>query len=302
MHNKGKAGPGSGGLWSQKVSSVLLLGDGQKSRVGTTLPEVQAWLEARGIRVQVEGDVRQFAQQHLEGCPLPSPVPDLIVVLGGDGSVLTAVRSFGEHPVPVLGIHFGRVGFLAPVLGKHWERGLSDALEGRCLVEERMRMEIELEDGSLFLALNDAVLARPADATMVGLSLFVNEEHATDYHSDGLIVSTASGSTAYSLAAGGPILAPDLQGLVVTPISAHALAHRPLVLAPESQVGVLVVRSKQGVALVLDGQRVALLQEGSRVIVRRHNVNYPLLVPSGMDPWQRLSDRLGWSGSLAELG
>ncbi len=299
MHNKQKAG---GRLWSQKVSSVLLLGDGQKSRVGTTLPEVQTWLEARGIRVQVEGDVRQFAQQHLEGCPLPDPVPDLIVVLGGDGSVLTAVRSFGEHPVPVLGIHFGRVGFLAPVLGNQWEQGLLDALEGRCLVEERMRMEIELEDGSLFLALNDAVLARPADASMVGLSLFVNDEHATDYHADGLIVSTASGSTAYSLAAGGPILAPDLQGLVVTPISAHALAHRPLVLAPESLVGVLVVRSRQGVALVLDGQRVALLQEGSQVVVRRHDVNYPLLVPSGMDPWQRLSDRLGWSGSLAELG
>ncbi len=302
MHNKQTSGPRKGGLWERKVSSVLLLGDGQKKRVGTTLPEVQAWLERRGIHVQVEGDVRQYAQQHLEGCPLPDPVPDLIVVLGGDGSVLTAVRSFGEQPVPVLGIHFGRVGFLAPVLGGHWEQGLLDALEGRCFVEERMRIEIELEDGSLFLALNDAVLSRPVDSSMVGLSLSVNDEHATDYHADGLILSTASGSTAYSLAAGGPILAPDLQGFVVTPISAHALAHRPLVLAPESQVGVQIVRSKRGVALVLDGQRVAILQQGSRVIVRRHPVNYPLLVPSGLDPWQRLSDRLGWSGSLADLG
>lgn len=163
-------------------------------------------------------------------------------------------------------------------------------------------MEVELEDGSLFLALNDAVLARPVESSMVGLSLFVNGEHATDYHADGLILATASGSTAYSLAAGGPILAPELQGLVVTPISAHALAHRPLVLAPGSQVTMKVVRSSQGVALVLDGQRVAQLQESSSVTVRRHRVNYPLLVPSGMDPWQRLSDRLGWSGTLAELG
>ncbi|MBL4770647.1 MAG: NAD(+)/NADH kinase [Planctomycetes bacterium] len=302
MHRKTQAGRNRKDLWQCDVKSVLLLGDGQKARVGSAMPEVEAWLIERGIRVQVEGDVRQFAQQHLEGCPLPDPVPDLIVVLGGDGSVLTAVRSFGEKPVPVLGIHFGRVGFLAPVLAEQWKQGLSDALGGRCFVEERMRMEVELEDGSLFLALNDVVLARPVESTMVGLSLSVDGEHATDYHADGLIVATASGSTAYSLAAGGPILAPELQGLVVTPISAHALAHRPLVLAPDSSVGVKVLRSSQGVALVLDGQRVALMQESSRVVVRRHGVNYPLLVPAGMDPWQRLSDRLGWSGTLAELG
>ncbi len=302
MHRKQKSPPGVQGLWNQPVESVLLLGDGQKARVETALPEVHDWLIQRGIQVQVEADVRQFAQQHLEGCPLPDPVPDLIVVLGGDGSVLTAVRSFGEVPVPVLGVHFGRVGFLAPVLGDQWEQGLQDALEGRCLVEERMRIEVELEDGSLFLALNDAVLARPVESSMVGLSLFVDGEHATDYHADGLILASASGSTAYSLAAGGPILAPDLQGLVVTPISAHALAHRPLVLAPSSQVTVKAVRSKKGVALVLDGQRVAQLQESTSVTIRRHKVNYPLLVPSGMDPWQRLSDRLGWSGTLAELG
>ncbi|MFT5200432.1 MAG: NAD+ kinase [Planctomycetota bacterium] len=302
MHRKSESGQSLGELWKKKVSSVLLLGDGQKSRVESALPEVKDWLIERGIRVQVETDVRHFAQQHLEGIPLPDPLPDLIVVLGGDGSVLTAVRSFGEHPVPVLGVHFGRVGFLAPVLGEHWRQGLEDALQGRCLVEQRMRMEVELEDGSLFLALNDAVLTRPVASSLVGLSLFVNGEHATDYHADGLILATASGSTAYSLAAGGPILAPELQGLVVTPISAHALAHRPLVLAPESLVTMKVVRCKAGVTLVLDGQQVALLQENSSVLVRRHALNYPLLVPSGMDPWQRLSDRLGWSGTLAELG
>jgi len=277
----------------------LLLGDGQKLSVESALGPMVRWLQERKIDVTVEPDVRGFAERHGDRGEGKPPEVDLVVVLGGDGSVLTAVRAFGRRPTLVLGVHFGRVGFLAPVLGNAWQAGLTEVLEGRCLVEMRMRLEVELPDGSRYLCLNDAVIARPAASAMVALKLYVDEQIATEYHADGLILATASGSTAYSLAAGGPILAPELQGIVVTPISAHALAHRPLVLGPESVVTTEVIRCKSGVAVVLDGHEVARLQEGGRLQVRRHPVDYPLLVPSGLDPWRRLSDRLGWRGSLA---
>ncbi len=287
--------------WKSPVRRILLLGDGQKLSVENTFGPMVEWLHARGIEVQVEPDVASFAQRHSGGLGKSSKPPeaDLVVVLGGDGSVLTAVRAFGSEPVPVLGVHFGRVGFLAPVLSDAWREGLQEALEGQSLVEQRMRLEAVLPDGSSHLCLNDAVVARPAASAMVALKLYVDNQVATEYHADGLILSTASGSTAYSLAAGGPILAPELKGIVVTPISAHALAHRPLVLGPDSEVITEVVRSKSGVAVVLDGHEVARLQEGGRLLVRRYPVDFPLLVPSGLDPWRRLSDRLGWRGSLA---
>ena len=293
----GAANPSAGGggrpHWNATVERVLVLGDGQKLSVESTLGPMVDWLRERGLSVHVEPDVRAFSQR-----TAPPPEVDWVVVLGGDGSVLTAVRAFGPNPVPVLGVHFGRVGFLAPVLGDAWQAGLTDALEGRCLVEQRMRLEVELPNGEIHYCLNDAVVARPAASAMVALQLLVDGQPATEYHADGLILATASGSTAYSLAAGGPILAPELQGLVVTPISAHALAHRPLVLGPESEVVTEVLRSRSGVAVVLDGQEVARLQEGARLAVRRCPVDYPLLVPSQLDPWRRLSDRLGWKGSL----
>ncbi len=293
MDRQGPHGAPGPRIWNDPVQRVLVLGDGQKLSVETTLGPMVDWLRSRDLSVDVEPDVRAFAQR-----TTPPPPADLVVVLGGDGSVLTAVRAFGPDPVPVLGVHFGRVGFLAPVLGNAWKEGLTEALEGRCLVEQRMRLQVELPGGEVHYCLNDAVVSRPAASAMVALQLLVDGQPATEYHADGLILATASGSTAYSLAAGGPILAPELQGIVVTPISAHALAHRPLVLGPGSEVVAEVLRSRSGVAVVLDGQEVARLQEGSRLAVRRCPVDYPLLVPSQLDPWRRLSDRLGWKGSL----
>ncbi|MEZ6004353.1 MAG: NAD(+)/NADH kinase [Planctomycetota bacterium] len=299
MHSDSKSGGAARRIWRAGVRSVLLLADGSKLRVENTLGAMVDWLQARGVETGVEPDIQGFAQRYTgHGKPTP-PAVDLVVVLGGDGSVLTAVRAWGRAPVPVLGVHFGRVGFLAPVLGHEWRQGLEDALEGRCLVEMRMRLAVELPGGETHLCLNDAVISRPAASAMVGLRLDVDGDPATEYHADGLILATASGSTAYSLAAGGPILAPELQGIVVTPISAHALAHRPLVLGPDSVVSTEVLRSNTGVAVVLDGHEVARLGEGARLVVRRAAADYPLLVPADLDPWRRLSDRLGWRGTLA---
>lgn len=283
--------------FTTRITRVVVLADGAKPEVRPRLAEVEAFLRERGLEVHLEPDVRAFCQSTEEAGPrLPFGKPDLVVVLGGDGSVLTAVRSFGDDPVPVLGINYGRVGFLAPVEAAAWRQGLQDALEGRATQELRMRLDVRTPDGRGFLALNDVVLARSPATNMISLSLRADGDRVGDYRADGLILATPSGSTAYNLAAGGPILAPTMDGIVATPISAHTLSHRPLVLAPEAELRVEVLAGPAQV--VVDGQPAGSLQMGESVRIRRAAYPYPLLLPEGMDPWKRLRDRLGWRGSL----
>jgi NAD+ kinase len=288
--------------WRQAVRNVLVLADGGKLAVARVLPDVLAYLSTRVEGVEVDEDVRAYcervAERHVQ--ELPVVRPDLIVVLGGDGSVLTAVRAFAQEPVPVLGVNFGRVGFLAPVEARNWRGGIEDALEGRATCEPRMRLDVRPPDGEHAIALNDVVLTRDASDGMVSLTLVADGARVADYRADGLIFATPSGSTAYSLAAGGPILAPSMQGVVVTPISAHALSHRPLVLRPDAELEVRVVKADAPVTLVIDGRSAGAVPVAAAVRLTRHPDTYPLLAPAGMDPWRRLRDRLGWAASLAE--
>jgi len=148
------------------------------------------------------------------------------------------------------------------------------------------------------VALNDLVVTRGATHPMVSVALLVEGQWVSEYRADGLIVASPSGSTAYSLAAGGPILAPSMQGFVVTPISAHALSHRPLVLHPDRELIVRVEKAGGLTTLAVDGHGFHPLEEEDEVSIRRHSVAYPLLALPGIDPWQRLRNRLGWRGSF----
>lgn len=285
---------------------VLVLADGTKPAVGELLPEVTGWLEARGLELAVERDVRAFSDAHpAERGGFAGQRPDLVVVLGGDGSVLAAVRIFAEDPVPVLGINLGRVGFLAPVGAAGWRAALEEVLDGRGKLEPRMMLEGEVHDGHggdprRAVALNDLVVSRGATHGLVTVRLYAEEELVGDYRADGVIFATPSGSTAYSLAAGGPILAPHMQGIVATPIAAHALSGRPLVLHPDSLLEARVVEASGPVTLSADGHPFHPLEEGGRFTVRRHRNTYPLLAPGETDPWRRLRERLGWRGSLVD--
>lgn len=284
------------------VSRALVLADEAKAQVGAALPEVVAFLEGHGVSVEAQHDVRALAR--LERKDLGAP-PDLVVVLGGDGSVLTAVQLFEDRPVPTIGINFGRVGFLASVEASRWREGLLEVLQGKSVVEPRMRLAARLEraDGTAagaWVALNDVVLSRGSAPSMVSVRLFDGRVRVADYRADGLIFATPSGSTAYSLAAGGPILAPSMAAIVVTPISAHALSHRPLVMGAEHELGAQLVRSNGPATLVVDGREGLDVLEGDRVLVGPGPAPYPLLTLSGLDPWRRLRDRLGWRGNFEE--
>ncbi len=284
------------------IRSVLLLADGQKSRVQEALGEVESFLASRGVTVAVHPDVQ--ALRVSEEAVADGEV-DLVVVLGGDGSVLTAAQAFHARPVPTIGINFGRVGFLASLEVSAWREGLVEVFEGRAVVEHRMRLEARVRragavEPAVMCAMNDVVISRGEAPKMAAFRLSSAGRDVSSYRADGLICSTPSGSTAYSLAAGGPILDPALGAMVVTPISAHALAMRPLVLDPSAELEVAVIDSPSPVSLDVDGQRMASLRAGDAVLLGAARAPYPLLTIPSFDPWQRLRDRLGWAGRLDE--
>lgn len=296
MRASGEDAPQVPGPFRGTVRRALVLADASRSHAVDAAAAMAASLEGRGTEVTLEPDARARCASGPLG-----PRPDLVVVLGGDGTVLAAARLLADDPAPVLGINFGRVGFLAPVPAEAAEAGLFDVLEGRALVEPRMRIRATLPDGTSGVALNDVVIARPSAGPLLTLGLEADGERVSDYRADGLILATPSGSTAYSLAAGGPVMAPSLQGIVATPISAHALAHRPLVMHPDAllRVGVAPDAGTSG-ELVLDGQPLGRLAPGESLTVARADPPLPLLAPAGQDPWRRLRERLGWSASFAE--
>jgi len=259
--------------------------------------ELVPWLRSRGLAVDHHPDGRAFCQGRAEA--REGAVPDLLIVLGGDGALLGAVRAFAEQPVPTLGINFGRVGFLASTTAGNWRETLEAVLEGRGRLEPRMRLSAEVQGGERrAVALNDVVVQRGLHQGMLTCSLRVGSDWVTNYRADGLIVATPSGSTAYSLSAGGPILLPSMDAFVVTPISPQGLSNRPLVLDPRSTLTLSVSQVVGPVTLVVDGQEHVELKEGEQVAVRRHPIAWPLFAMEGLDPYRRLRERLGWRGGI----
>jgi len=286
-----------------------VLADATKPAVEGLLPEIDGWLRDRVERVEIERDVRAFSRARVQRADPPEDEarPDLVVVLGGDGSVLSAVSAFADNPVPTLGVNFGGVGYLAPVDAPHWRDGLAEVLAGTGILEPRMRLEARLhpkqgEPSRRLVALNEFVLSRGATQGMLRVDLRVAGQWASDYRADGLILATPSGSTAYSLAAGGPVLAPSMLGIIVTPVCPFALTHRPVVLHPDHELTVSVTSASGLVTFSVDGHGFHPVHTGDSVVIKRHSVAYPLLARPSSDPWRTLRDRLGWRGSIPLQG
>jgi len=230
---------------------------------------------------------------------LPRDV-DLAVVLGGDGAILRACRSLGRQQLPLLGVNLGRLGFLADLTLENMRASL-DQLAGRqyVVVDHLMFECIHSCDEGMecaYLGLNEVVIASAGSLSMIDVALTVDEEAATTYSGDGLIISTPVGSTAHSLSAGGPILRQDLQAFVVTPICPHTLTNRPIVDRADATYTMTVPDAEEGVMLVIDGQIKEPVSRGDRVIVRRADVTFRLARLHGHSYYQTLNWKLGWSG------
>ena len=230
-----------------------------------------AFAAAVGLRVVPEGEPA--------GC---------LVVLGGDGTMLSAVHRFPG--IPLLGFNLGSLGYLAAVEEPHFEEALKVLANGGFVLSRRSVIEARGHR-----ALNEIVVTHDAAGHALTLELLVDGKRATRFSADGLIVSTPTGSTAYSLSAGGPVLLPDTQSFVVTPVCPHALSSRPLVVRDTAQ---LTVRTCSAAAVYVDGAAAFRLAAGESVEVAKADVSVTLVELPGYDPCEVLSRKLGWSGSV----
>jgi NAD+ kinase len=212
------------------------------------------------------------------------PDADLAIVLGGDGTVLYSCRLFAEKPIPVLGVNLGTIGFMAEVVREEWLSAFEKYVRGELGISERLMLSVSVLRGNQLLlretALNDCVLSGSASSRMIFIDVELSGIELGRYRADGIILATPTGSTAYSLSAGGPILHPETDALILTPICPHSLSNRPLVL-PGSEKITLTLKQKQRipVTLTVDGRGVFLPEEGDVIQVSRHRAK-ALLVKS----------------------
>jgi NAD+ kinase len=222
---------------------------------------------------------------------------DLVVVLGGDGTLLSAARVTAAIDVPLLGVNLGSLGFLTEVPLQSLYTMLEAIAAGRAAVEHRSLMHCELLRGETvrgsYLVFNDAVVNKTALARLNNYDLFIDQAFVSSYRADGMIVATPTGSTAYSLSAGGPVLMPSVNAFVITPVAPHSLTHRPLVVPDSAEIEVLLHSEDEVAYLSLDGQPGFDLRDGDRVRCRRseHQVN---LFRTGTDFFHVLRTKLKW--------
>lgn len=223
---------------------------------------------------------------------------DLLLALGGDGTILAALRHAGPRGLPVLGVNLGSLGFLADIQPDSLPEGLDRLLAGSHEIEERMTIEAELcstDERHRHIASNEVVVDKGEYSRVIDIDAEVDGRYLKRYTADGVIVSTPTGSTAYALAAGGPIVEPTMDALIVVPISPHTLAARPVVLPPESEIA-LHVHSKHGTALVTwDGQERSVARSGDTIVVRRGKRRNRLVRTGlGLPFYQILREKLKW--------
>jgi len=253
--------------------------------------KVAQWLAERGVASWI-APAWQPGQLHGE-----LPEMDLLVILGGDGSILRAARMAAPFQLPLFGINMGRIGFLSEANPDNWPEKLELVLQGQCWWERRLMLQAHVWREDQFLgdlsALNDMVVGRGPQARIIRLRLYVDGSHITTYTADGLIAATPTGSTAYSLAAGGPLLPPQLQNFLIIPIAPHLTFDRALVLHQEAEVTIEMEGDREAM-LTADGQDLITLHGGDKVIVSKHQHESCFVrIENSSYFYHRLMERLG---------
>ncbi|MDQ3556852.1 MAG: NAD(+)/NADH kinase [Gemmatimonadota bacterium] len=288
----------------ERAARLGVVGHPRYAPLHEALGRLERFAGERGHELLLESALLPLVR---DGAPLTSAACaelDLLLTLGGDGTLLRGARMVAEHGVPVLGINLGHLGFLTSVSPAELETGLEQALAGEVRIDPRMTLRVQAEgpDGEprgRWTALNDAAVHMGGVARVIRLVVHAHDTEVGTYSADGIILATPTGSTAYSLSAGGPIVSPSVDCIVATPICPHTLAVRPLVLPAEETVTVEVLRPSQGAVLTVDGQEGVALRPGDRVIVCRGERPVRLVRLPGQTFFATLRRKLRW-GDLAE--
>ena len=257
------------------MKSAAIISKPSKPELAGVLPEILAWFRKHDYKVYLDRETAAYidGEEVVSRKQLAQKHPDFALVLGGDGTLLSAARAISHEGVPILAVNLGSLGFLTEVpLGEMF--ATLDAVDGcHCPVEERSVLEATIFRGSEQLAhhfaLNDVVVNKSAISRLVDFDLLIDGAFVLHYKADGVIIATPTGSTAYSLAAGGPVLMPSVSSFVVTPVCPHALTHRPLVVTDKAQIELNVETGAEEAFLSIDGQVGMPLQQGDRVVCRK---------------------------------
>ena len=271
-----------------------------KPELGKVAREVTRWLRDHGYSVTVDGVTREFCPdcELAEREAVVEKHPDFVVVLGGDGTLLSAARNVAAAGIPILGVNLGALGFLTEIKQEEISSALAEVDAGRYQLSLRSMIHCQVQRKgqccASYDALNDIVMNQRAVARITEFELRVNGTFVANYKADGLIVATPTGSTAYSLAAGGPILAPDVPGFVITPVASHALTNRPLVVQDTAVIELRVVVTREQAYLTIDGQQGSPLEEGDVVVCKKSKFQVKLFKLPDRTFFQVLRTKLKW--------
>ncbi len=273
------------------MKKILILGDKRKKKIRDTISDLEPLFRKRADLTIIDLS---------EECETDEISADMAFVFGGDGAILAANRKLFGKQVPIIGVHMGKFGFLAELTPLTFNQSLEKIFSGEYVISQRMLLTCQLSRSKKIvqktIGLNDAVVSRTSFSRIISIKLYINGNEANTYSCDGLILSTPAGSTAHSLSAGGPILTPDLEAFLITPICPHTLTNRPLVVSSDSLIEMEQVSQSKGVGLTVDGQIYFDLRAGDKIIVEKAKEGLQLVNTQTRTFYDVLRGKLNWRG------
>lgn len=287
------------------IRRVGVLVKPQQPEAIKTICRLVEWLNARGVTLVGGPKLDQSSIVQETGCAIETleldelaESVDMIVVLGGDGTMISTARLLDKREVPVLGINFGTLGYLAEFRLEELEQALTAIFEGHYRLDRRVMLAAELCRGEERLlrnrVLNDVVVSKSALARIIEIETWLDKQFVNCFRADGLIISTPTGSTAYNLSAGGPVVYPSMNAVVITPICPHTLSNRPLVVPDDAEIELILKTPNEEVALTLDGQVGYKMEAGDRVLISKSRTAFNLMQPINRNYFEVLRGKLKW--------
>jgi NAD+ kinase len=286
---------------TNRLPKLVIFGDPKKGPVATAIDEFTKFIDGKALII-ASACIEDCTDKMLKDC-------DFAIVFGGDGSIISAARNLAKAKVPVIGVNLGKLGFLAEFSINEIKDFFDDIVSAKAPVEKRMMLGCEVfasrsvekhNEGSRTpkfssTAVNDVFITAGPPFRMIELKIAVNGHPVASCVSDGLIISTPTGSTAYNLSAGGPILAGSMEAMVITPICPHSLSFRPIVIRADSTVEVVGVGLNEGTTVSIDGQDCSKLSQDDVIIVKRHNNDFLIVNNPMRTSWDTLATKLSWA-------
>jgi len=275
---------------------IALFPNAIKKNSGDISRGIREFLERHGVTVVADDETAAEIGAKSLSSVEPSSI-DFLVSLGGDGTILRLLHHNPQLRAPILAINLGSLGFMADIPVDEIYPSLKNLLEGSYRIRTRMAMEGRIGSAGTF-AVNDIVIHRARNQGLIDLAIYVDGKYLNTFSSDGIIIATPNGSTAYSLAAGGPILTPELNAFIITPISPHTISNRPIVLLPEVEICIEYISPREAVEVTFDGFPDVLMDNGETLRITRSERQFKLVTLPNHDYYSTLRTKLGWAGRL----